>query len=314
MRVAEYDRFGGPEVLVVRSRPTPRPSRGQILVRVKAAALNPKDLVLRAGRLPHRLMLGPHFPKRVGYDWAGEVAAVGRGIGRLREGDAVYGMIESWAGGACATHALVNPRELAAKPASLSWMEAAAIPLAGQTALQALRDVSRIKAGQHVLVNGASGGVGTFAVQIAKIMGCRVTAVTSGRNAELALALGAERVIDYETTELDGSVGRYDLFFDVFGNRSLSEARPLLNRTGCYVSAVPKPHLIRDALLTVFRSNRANLVRVHSRARDLRLLTAWVDEGVLRPVIDSVFALEEIADAQRRLGTRHARGKIVLQI
>jgi NADPH:quinone reductase-like Zn-dependent oxidoreductase len=314
MRVAEYDRFGGPEVLTMRARPVPRPSAGQFLARVRAVALDPKDVVLRAGRLPHRLLVGSRFPKRVGYDWSGEIVALGRGMRAHREGDAVYGMIESWAGGACAEYVVVNPEHCAEKPASLSWEEAAAIPLAAQTALQALRDVARVQPRQHVLVNGASGGVGTFAVQIAKIMGCRVTAVSSARNAELVRSLGAEQVVDHETTDLRSGAARYDVFFDVFGNRSLAHALPVLTQRGLYISTVPKPHVVRDVLLTVLRANRACLVRVHSRSADLRQLATWVDAGALRPVIDRIYALQEIADAQRYLGTRRARGKVILRV
>ena len=312
VEAVEYDHFGGPEVLALRKCAAPRPGRGQVLVAVKATALNPKDLVVQSGRRPHRWIVGSRFPKRLGYDWAGQVVRVGRGVDGLAEGDALFGMIESWHGGACATQILANRSEFAHMPHSLSWQQAAAVPLAAQTALQGLRDFARARPGQRILINGASGGVGTFAVQIAKIMQCQVTAVTSGANAHWVRALGADAVIDYQTTALRAAGGHYDAFFDVFGNRSFSEIQPLLARRGRFVSTVPKLHVVRDAIFTRVSAQSASLVRVHSSADDLRTLAGWIDEGQLRVMVDRTFPLHAIADAQRYLGTRHARGKVVI--
>ena len=315
MRVVEYDRYGGSDVLVLRPAALPRPGAGQVLVRVRAAALNPKDVIARSGRLLiFRVLAGGRFPKRVGFDWSGEALALGPGVTGIREGDALYGMINAWSAGACATHALVSVKELAPRPASLSWEEAAAVPLAAQTALQALRDVARLERGQRVLVNGASGGVGTFAVQIARALGARVTAVTSARNTARMRELGADDVLDYTTTDLRAAAGVHDVFFDVFGNRSLSFARPLLSARGTYVSTLPKGQVFRDVVLTALRGKRARLVSVRSRAADLVLLAEWIDKGAVRPVVDRVFPLEEIAAAEDYLGTRRARGKVVLRV
>ena len=315
MRSVQYDRYGAADVLLIRSEAIPRPGPGQVLVRVRAAALNPKDVIVRSGGLRiYRILAGSRFPKRVGFDWSGEALALGPGVKEVSEGDALYGMINGWSAGACATHALVEVTELAGRPASLSWEEAAAVPLAALTALQALRDVAKLERGQRVLVNGASGGVGTFAVQIAKALGARVTAVTSARNADRMREIGADEVLDYAKDDLGLMAGVQEVFFDVFGNRSFAFARPLLARGGTYVSTVPKAHLLRDTVLTALRGKRARLVSVRSRAADLATLTRWIEAGLVRPIIDRVFPLEEIVAAEELVATRRARGKVVLRV
>lgn len=315
MMVAGYDRYGGSEVVRVREEPLPEPGRGELLVRVKAAGLNPKDILLQSGRNRlYRILAGTRFPKRIGYDWSGEVVSSGPGVTDFVVGESVLGMINDWAGGACATHAVVRVDELARKPSTLSFEQAAALPLAGQTALQALRDVGGLQRGARVLINGASGGVGTLAVQIAKALGASVTATTSARNLELVKSLGADEVVDYAATELSNlGAGAFDVFFDVFGNRSFALARPLLTTRGVFVSTVPKPHVLRAHALTLIGARkRARLVSVKSRAKDLETLCKWADEGILTPVIDSVFPLSDIAQAEARVASKHARGKVVL--
>lgn len=327
MRVVEYDRYGEPEVLEVRERPAPEVRAGHVVIAVRAAALNPKDVMTRAGKYPW--LAGRRFPKRVGYDWAGEVAAVGAGVRGVREGDAVFGMIQAWAGGACGERVLVRADELARKPAQLGWEEAAALPLAGSTALQALRDLGEVQPGDRVLINGASGGVGTLAVQIAKRLGAHVTTLTSAANADFVRDLGADVTLDHATWNATlgaTSAGRADpgadprgaepfaMVFDVFGNRTFAAMRPLLAPRGTYVSTVPRPRVIADRFRTALSRPRARLVVVRSRARDLAWLADAVAQGALRPVIDRVYPLAEIADAQRRLATRHARGKVVLRV
>ncbi len=316
MRVVEYERFGGPDVLVVRDRADPKPGPGRVLIRVHAAALNPKDIIVQSGRHAlHRLIGGTRFPKRLGYDWSGECIAVGADVTAVRPGDALYGMIDAWAGGACATHLVAVAGELAGKPEALSWADAAAVPLAALTALQALRDLAGVGPGHRVLVNGASGGVGTFAVQVAKALGATVTAVTSGKNEALVRSLGADVAIDYtDAADIRTSAGTHDVFFDVFGNRSFGWAAPVLSDGGIYVSTVPKAHVLRDTLLTLTRRKRARLVRVASRRSDLLVLGRWIEKGVIRPVVDRVFALDDVADAERYLATRHARGKVVISV
>jgi NADPH:quinone reductase-like Zn-dependent oxidoreductase len=312
MRVAEYDRYGGPEVLVVRERPRPTPGRGQVLVRVRAAALNPKDVLVRAGKF--RWLTGRRFPRRTGYDWAGEIAALGPGVDDLAVGARALGMIDAQAGGACGEYVVAERGELTRCPPGLAFAEAAALPLAGLTALQALRDLAALAAGQRLLVNGASGGVGTLAVQLGKALGAHVTAVTSARNHELARGLGADDVLDYAVADLARPARPYDVVFDVFGNRSFAALRAALAPRGTYVTTVPSARAVIDHLRTRLGGRRARLVVVRSRAADLDELLALHARGALTPVVDRRFPLAELADAHRYLATRRARGKVVITI
>lgn len=314
MKAALYERYGPASVLSIADVPDPAPGRGELLVRVRAAALNPKDVLTRAGKL--RFASGGRFPKYVGWDWAGEVLALGPGVSTLRVGDPVYGMIQAMRAGACAELAVVRAGECAAKPSSLSFEEAAAVPLAAQTALQALRDVARAEPGMRVLVNGASGGVGTFAVQIARALDLHVTTTSSAKNLELCEELGAHEALDYAAVDALDARDRYDVVFDVFGNRRYAQALPALRAGGVYVSTVLRAHVFAAVLRTglVRSGKRARLVVVRSRSRDLDVLRAWIDEGRARPVIDSVFDLTDVAAAEDRVGSKHARGKVVVRV
>ncbi len=312
MKAALFDRFGGSDVLRITDVPLPRVRPGEALVRVRAAALNPKDVLIRMGKLPF-FAAGLGFPKRVGFDWAGEVALLGGTDARARVGDALYGMIQSSRAGACADFAAVRLSECAPKPPGLSFEEAAAIPLAAQTALQALRDLGRVTPGDRVLVNGASGGVGTFAVQLAREMGAHVTTTSSAGNLALCRDLGADVALDY--AEVDAlQAGPYAAIFDVFGNRSFAAARRALGPRGVYVSTVLRGHVLAATLRTLASAQRARLVVVRSRRRDLDHLAGLVLRGRLRPVVDRVFPLRELAAAEDRVGTKHARGKVVVTL
>lgn len=313
MKVIEYDRYGGPEVIQLREHPAPQPARGEVLVRVHAAALNPKDALVRAGKF--KKLAGPQFPKRMGYDLAGEVAALGPGVQGLSPGQPVFGMIQSWQAGAFAEFAVVPQFELAPAPAGLSLAEAAAIPLAALTALQALRDLAGVAPGSGVVIHGASGGVGTLAVQIAKALGAHVVALCGIDSADLVRSLGADEVHDYRQTAPAQLLGRYQAFFDVFGNQSYSAVKHLLSPRGTYVSTVPNARNLRDHLLTRLSPLRkARLVIVRSRRADLEILSAWIAEGRLKPVIAARFPLAETAAAHAMIQSKKTHGKIVLDI
>lgn len=313
MKVIEYDRYGGPEVITLREAPVPPPARGEVLVRVRAAALNPKDALVRAGKF--KRLAGPEFPKRMGYDLAGEVAALGADVTGLAVGQPVYGMIQSWKAGAFAEYAALPASELATLPARLGYAEAAAIPLAAQTALQALRDLARVGPGSSVIIHGASGGVGTLAVQIAKALGARVTALCGAGSAGLVRDLGADQVFDYRETPPPRLPGRHQAFFDVFGNQHFGAVRHLLSTRGSYVSTVPNARNIRDHLLTWLSPLRkARLVVVRSRRADLETLSAWVAEGRLKPVIAARFPLAEARQAHEMIQGKKTHGKIVLEL
>ena len=313
MKVIEYDRYGGPEVIELREASMPVPARGEVLVHIRAAALNPKDALVRAGKF--KRLAGPEFPKRMGYDLAGEVAALGAGVQGLSVGQPVFAMVQSWKAGAFAEYAAVPQAELAAAPPGLSHAEAAALPLAALTALQALRDLAGIGPGASAVIHGASGGVGTLAVQIAKALGARVIALCGADSAALVRSLGADEVHDYRQTAPAQLGGRHQAFFDVFGNQHFSAIRHLLTTRGTYVSTVPNARNIRDHLLTRLSPlKKARLVIVRSKRADLETLAAWVAEGRLKPVIAARFPLAEVREAHEMIQAKKTHGKIVLQL
>lgn len=311
MRAVIIDRYGGPEVLRVASVPRPVPTRGQVLVRTRFISVNPKDIIVRKGKF--RVATGKKFPMIVGHDIAGEVVEAAPGAD-LAVGDTIYGMINDFAGRAYAEYAAVDCTQLAIAPSSIGLDMAAAVPLAAQTALQALRDDGRLKPGQTVLINGASGGVGVFAVQIAKILGGRVTAVCSARNADLVGGLGADEVIDYTKTELVSLGDRFDVIFDVFGNYHFDKLKHLLSRGGTYVHTIPSSRIFKDVARTFVLRKRAKLVIVRSSRSQLDWLRQHIDGGRIRVVVDRTFPLTDVADAHRYLETKRARGKVVLAV
>lgn len=313
MKAAIYERYGPPDVIEIRDIDEPAAGPGQVKVRVMAAAVNPKDALTRSGRF--RRMAGPSFPKLLGYDFAGTVAALGPGVGRLVGGDAVFGMKNGWAGGACAEYVVVAAGELAKKPEQMSFVEAAAIPLAGLTALQAMRDLAGVTTGNRVCIHGASGGVGTLAVQIAKALGAEVTALCGEASAELVKDLGADIVLDYRQAPPPRIGQRFDCFFDVFGNQSFLAVKHLLLRRGVYVTTVPSRRNILAHLATLLSlGRRSRLVIVKSRAQDLEVLAAWVRERRLRAVIAEVLPLAEIRRAHELIQTKSTHGKIVITL
>ncbi len=311
MHAIVMDRYGGPEVLRPATVPRPVPTRRQVLVRTRFIGVNPKDVVVRKGKF--KIATGKKFPLIVGHDIAGEIVEAAFGCD-LAEGDLVYGMINDPAGRAYAEYAAVDCQQLAKVPSSIELRVAAAVPLASQTALQALRDNAQVKPGQHVLINGASGGVGVFAVQIAKILGAHVTAVCSHRNVDLVKELGADRVIDYTKTELVELNERFDAIFDVFGNYRFDQLKHLLAPRGTYVHTIPSGRIFKDVARTFMRRKRAKLVIVRSRRAQLDWVRQQIDAGSLRVVVDRAFSLDDAAEAHRYMETKRARGKVVLEV
>jgi NADPH:quinone reductase-like Zn-dependent oxidoreductase len=303
-RALVYDRYGGLDVLEEREIVLPPPKPGEIRVRVRAAALNPKDAFVRKGRFA--ALSGRRFPKLVGVDFAGETDA----------GDRVFGALEEfrYLRGTVAEHVVVPAHEWAPMPASLSFEEAAALPLAALTSLQALRDLGRVRPGDRVAIHGASGGVGTAAIQIARALGARVTTTSSADNLDLCRSLGAEEALDRTRGPLDG--GRFEVVFDVFGNLSfagIQTARALAPR-GVFISTVPSLRILADAARTLASDQRARLVVVRSRRADLDTLRQMVGAGTLEPVIDRVEPFARAVEALRHLESKRARGKIVVRI
>jgi NADPH:quinone reductase-like Zn-dependent oxidoreductase len=312
-----YDRYGRLDVLAFRDMPVPETKRNEILVRVRAAALNPKDSFVRKGRF--RAVSGRAFPKRVGVDFAGEVVAVGAGVpeaSRLEPGARVFGMLQEWTyrRGTVAEYVAATPQELGPMPPSLSFEEAAALPLVSLTALQALRDVAGLRAGDTLCIHGASGGVGTAAIQIGVALGASVTSTSSAANLALCRSLGAREALDYAAVDpFAAQRGRpYRVILDAFGNLSLDRVKHALAADGVYVTTVPSARIVADTFRTLVGRRRARLVIVRPRRADLATLAADVEAGRLRPVVDRVVPFEEAIDGMRHLETKRARGKIVV--
>ena len=321
MRAIIHDRYGPVDLLTTGEIERPSIGDRDVLVRVHAAGLNVGDLFTVLGSpFVVRLSTGLRRPKAAvpGMDLAGVVEEVGREVTRFRPGDEVFGATT----GSCAEYASVPEDNLALKPAALSFEEAAAIPTAGLAALHGLRDAGRLRAGQRVLINGASGGVGTFEVQIARAMGAEVTGVCSTRNVEMVRSIGADHVVDYTREDFTLRGSWYDLVMDNIENRSLSAVRRVLTPRGTLVlnsgTGSSGLGLLRRLIWPIVLSPfvRHSLKRYLSspNPKDLAELARLADEGRLRPVIDRTYPLSETADALRHVGTGHTRGKVVVAV
>jgi NADPH:quinone reductase-like Zn-dependent oxidoreductase len=309
-----YDAYGSLDRLSFRDLPVPKPGRAEVLVRVHAAAFNPKDSFVRKGRF--RLISGRSFPKRVGADFAGEVVATSPGVSGLVAGDRVFGMLEEWTyrRGTLAEYVAPRASEVARMPRSLSFEEAAALPLVSLTALQVLRDIARVRDGDAVCIHGASGGVGTAAIQLAVALGAVVTTTSSAGNRELCRSLGATEALDYAADTPFATPRRFRIVLDAFGNLSFDRVKAALTPDGTYVTTVPSARIVADALRTLVRHPRARLVVVRARRDDLDAIARFVDEGLLRPIIDRVVPWGEAIEGLRHLETKRARGKIVVKV
>jgi NADPH:quinone reductase-like Zn-dependent oxidoreductase len=321
MRAIAQDSYGPPELLTPRQLPVPTPGDGEVLVHVHAAGLHAGDVFAARGRpFPVRFATGLMRPKSgiPGMDLAGRVAAVGRAVTRFKVGDEVFGACE----GACAEFVRAKPDRLAPKPAGLSFVEAAALPTSGLAALHGLRDAGKLASGQKVLINGASGGVGTFAVQIARAFGAEVTAVCSGANVDKVRSLGAHHVIDYTREDFAAGGPRYDLILDNVENRPLADCRRALLPGGTLIlnsgtgatGLAMLVRLVKPLLLSPFV--RHNLRRFLStpNSADLLVLKEMVEAGQLRPVVAATYPLDEAARALEALERRRVCGKLVVVV
>jgi NADPH:quinone reductase-like Zn-dependent oxidoreductase len=312
MRAAAIERYGGIDVLRVQDLPTPGPAAGEVLVRVRTAAVNPVDAKMRDGTL--RFIYGRDFPMVVGLDLCGEVVELGADVEGFAKGDMVFGRGTRRPGGACAEFCAVGVHGIALVPEGVNLSSVAGIPIAGLTALQGMRDDGRLTKGDHVLIVGASGGVGTYAVQIAKALGATVTATCSTRNAPLVTELGADRVIDYSNQPTWERGVFYDLVFDAVGKASVKEARQHLSGRGAYVTTTPNRQALAGFAINRFVRHRAVFTLVKPSTADLALLGGWEAEGRIRTVVDSRFPLEEIQAAHRRIETHRTVGKIMIDV
>jgi NADPH:quinone reductase-like Zn-dependent oxidoreductase len=322
MQAMVQDTYGSAEVMELRNIEKPTIGDQQVLIRVRAAGVNPADWAVMSG-LPYiaRPVYGLRKPKNAvrGTDVAGTVEAVGTGVTRFKVGDQVYGSSH----GSYAEYTAGAEDELALRPANLTFEQAAAVPMAGLVALQAVRDHGKVRAGQKVLINGASGGIGTFAVQIAKALGAEVTAVVSTRNMEMVRSIGADHVIDYTREDFTKGTERYDFILDNVSNHSLSDLRRALTPTGMLVPngggfdhrwIASGGRLVRGVVLFRFGNQTLGNFLVKMKYEGLVTLTELIEAGKVTPVIDRTFSLTETAEAIAHVGAGHARGKTAITV
>src|SRR5437762_2264106 len=327
MKAVVYTNYGSPDVLEIRDVKKPTPNDDQVLVKVRAASLNPLDWHFMEGTpyIMRALGAGLRKPKdpRLGVDLAGEVEAVGKNVTQFKPGDEVFG---TGHGAAFAEYVCAGKTKLALKPATLTFEQAAAVPVAALTALQGLRDKGKVQPGQKVLINGASGGVGTFAVQIAKSFGAEVTGVCSTRNVDMVRSIGADHVIDYTKEDFTKTDQRYDLIFDLVGNHSFSERRRILNRNGICVMAGIGGAGWHDGMAMRLAGELNAYVRsrfvsekfisyiAQFNKKDMMVLADLMQSGKVTPVIDRTYKLSDVPEALRYLEQGHARGKVVIAV
>lgn len=322
LKAAVYNRYGPPNVVQIREVDKPAPKEGEVVIKVRAASVNPLDWHFMRG-MPYfvRIPGGLRKPKdpRLGVDLAGQVQAVGRNVTQFKPGDEVFGLCR----GALAEYACTSQAALAIKPPNVTFEQAAAVPIAALTALQGLRDKGHVQPGQKVLINGAAGGVGTFAVQIARSFGADVTGVCGTRNVEMVRSIGADHVVDYTQEDFTKSGQSYDVILDCFANHSLSACRRVLNPKGTYI-IVGGPsgrwmigflaRLIKALVLSWFGSQKLVMLPVRRSQEDLTIMHELMKAGKVTPVIDRRYPLSEVQEAIRYLEQGHARGKIVINV
>ena len=317
MKAIVYTEYGSPDVLQFKDVEKPAPRDDEVLVKVHAASANPADWhLMRAEPFLARLANGLLKPKntKLGADVAGQVEAVGSNVTQLQVGDDVFGEMPLNELGTFAEYVCAPEELLALKPARMTFEQAAAVPLAAFTALQGLRDKGQIQPGQRVLINGASGGVGTFAVQIAKSFGTEVTGVCSTRNLDMVRSIGADHVIDYTQEDFTQTAQRYDLIFDAVGNRSVSDYKRALSPNGiCSVAGFTS--LSRLFQIMLLGGKKVGMMKTaKANKEDLVFIKELLEAGKVVPVIDRCYPLAETAEAIRYLETGHARGKVVITV
>lgn len=322
MKAIVYREYGGPEVLRYEEVEKPLPKDNEVLIKVHVASVNPLDWRLMSGKpAPLRLAMGLRKPRsgRPGVDVAGLVETIGNNVTQFKSGDAVFGSCS----GAFAEYACAAESKIAMKPKIVTFEDAASVNVAGLTALQGLRDKGKVHAGSKVLINGAAGGVGTFAVQIGKHLGVHVTGVCSTRNVEMVRSLGADEVIDYTRDDFTKGNQRYDVILDCVGNHSFSEYRRVLSPEGRSVG-VGAPHdfsmgallasIIKDVALSASGKQKFVTFIAKSSQSDLTLIGELIASGKVKPVIEKIYPLSEAAEAVRHVEKGHARGKVLIRV
>jgi NADPH:quinone reductase-like Zn-dependent oxidoreductase len=313
MRAIVINKFGGNDVVELQDMPRPAPGPNEVLIKVHAASINPVDWKIRSGML--RIFTGSRFPKVLGRECAGEVIETGSAEKKYKKGDQVIAIPGIKRMGAFAQYACASEKTVFPKPKNIGFEEAASIPIAGLTALQALRDRGHIAPGQKVLINGASGGVGHFAVQIAKIFGAEVFAVCSRANAGFVKSLGADHVIDYSKEDFTEGGVRYDIIFDAVAKRSFGECKRVLSSKGVYISTLPSLAVMVNQYITGFlTAKKARLINVSPDSVDMEWMKTRIEAGRINIVIDRIYSFDQAKEALAYSETGKAKGKIVLKM
>jgi len=313
MKAIIYRQYGDESVLEMTDLPIPQIGADEVLIKVYVAALNPKDVVIRKGLF--KIVSGNQFPKQTAFDFSGVVVEVGANVTHLNPNDEVFGFLDGLYGGAAAEYLKAPANTLVLKPKNLSFEEAAALPLVSLTALQSLRDDAQAKAREHVCIQAASGGVGSVAVQIAKEMELVVTSISSTRNLAFCKELGADYTLSYQDTNVFQTDLKFDIFYQVFGRANYWTVRKRLTSKGRFVTLIPTFQRFILVFLTRFLPiQRACVTIVRPNTKDLNLIKEWVEFGKLKPIVDSVFPLEDIQAAHRHIDSKHARGKVLLSV
>ena len=328
MKTIIYEKYGPPEVLQLREVTKPTPKDNEVLIRNHASAVNTPDIAARTGKAPASLFwsarqfftlilriskMGIKKPRQAipGFGFAGEIESIGKAVVGWKVGDQVYGYNEE--GGAFAEYMVTPTSKLAKKPSNLSFREAGAVPGGVSPAIATFRDVARPEKGQNVLIIGASGGIGTFAVQIAKLYGAEVTGVCGSTNVEMVKKIGADFVIDYSKEDFTQNGQTYDIIYDVVAKSTFSRCKNSLSEKGVYITNNPmnsKRHLLQ--LIT--NSKRFKMVLADESADALNLACEWIESGKIKPAIDTVYQLSQASEAHRHYETGHAKGRVVINV
>ena len=311
MKAAIINQFGNPDVIEIKDVEKPVIKPEQVLIKVNAVSINPIDWKQRKGN--HKFILGSPFPIILGYDVCGEVVEVGNEIDKFKIGDIVFGVLDNKYGGALAQFAVGHEKCFSYKPNDISNEEAAAFPMVSLTSLQALRDKANLKAGQTVLINGASGGVGHVAMQIARIMGAKVIAVASSKSKDFVEQFKPDMFVDYNQQKILNLDKKVDVFFDVVGNYTFPKCKHLLNPGGVYINTLPRPKILIHKLYQLFsKGKKVKTILMKHNNSDLDKIVQWINEGKLKISIDKTFQLEQITEAHEYSQKGHNKGKNVV--
>jgi NADPH:quinone reductase-like Zn-dependent oxidoreductase len=320
MKAVYQTKYGKSDVLQYGEQTSPQLKANEVRIKNYASSVNPRDWMIRSGRYQMQFLV-PSFPLILGSDFAGEIAETGEKINAFKPGDKVFGMKNPSEGLATYAEELVAAeKNIALMPTGISYTEAAGVPLCSLTAWQALVKKAGIKKDMKVLIIGASGGVGSFAVQISKALGAEVTAVCSQKSATMVTDLGATKVLDYHQQDFLKASDRYDIIFDTIGRHNLSKCKPVLCPGGTYVSTIPSPNNLKAMAITQFKSlfsrvtKKADVVMVKSKGSDLSEIAKLISAGDIRPVIDQIFPIHQAAEAHDYSRSLRAKGKIILEI